>query len=99
MNSGNIGWQLCPPGAISALAWRGACPKASYDTGLCAYYASVTLTSQTSYNWNTGARTAPVNLTCQWAGKPGGQSVQFQFGGVYAPAAAEGDPIWACKSV
>ncbi|WP_069436639.1 hypothetical protein [Methyloceanibacter methanicus] len=59
---------------------------------------SVTLTSQTSYNWNSDEWTVPLNLTYQSVGKLGDQSVQFQVGGAYAPIVPDDYPNWGLQA-
>ena len=70
-------------------------PFSSYDLGKG---KSVSLNSQSTYNWNTDDWTVPVTATYQQIVKFGEQPVQLQVGGTYNVVAPAGAPDWGVRA-
>lgn len=59
---------------------------------------SVSVTSQTSYDWNTRQWTVPLNAGVAKLVNFGQQPVQIQFGGIYMLRAPAGAPRWGLQT-
>jgi hypothetical protein len=70
-------------------------PWATYDLG---QNWSVSLTSQTSYDWNNQEWTVPLNAGIAKLFNVGAQPVQLQFGGIYMLSAPSGAPRWGLQT-
>ncbi len=70
-------------------------PFVSYSLG---HGRSVSLNTESSYNWMADEWTVPVNLGFSQVLKVGPQPVQLQIGGKYYAVAPEGGPEWGIRS-
>ncbi|MFO0829687.1 MAG: hypothetical protein U0572_16220 [Phycisphaerales bacterium] len=58
---------------------------------------SLTLNTETSYDWTGDTWTVPINLMVSQVTKIGDQRVQFQFGGRYYATSPDGGPEWGLR--
>lgn len=59
---------------------------------------SISATSQSSYDWNSGEWTVPINVGIAKLFDVGKQPVQFQVGGAYRLAGPADAPLWGLQS-
>lgn len=70
-------------------------PFVSYSLG---HGRSVSLNTETTYDWVNEAWTVPINLGFSQVMKIGEQPISFQIGGKYHAEAPEGGPDWGIRS-
>lgn len=70
-------------------------PFVSYSLG---HGRSVSLNTETTYDWVNEAWTVPINLGFSQVMKIGEQPISFQIGGKYYAEAPEGGPEWGIRS-
>jgi hypothetical protein len=59
---------------------------------------SVTLNSESTYDWTRQQWTVPINLTYQQIVKFGAQPVSLQIGGRYYAESPAGGPVWGVRA-
>ncbi|MDW6021084.1 transporter [Mesorhizobium sp. BAC0120] len=70
-------------------------PFVAYQFG---HGTSLTLNTESSYDWVGDQWTVPINLSVQQVFKLGDQAMSFQVGGKYYAEAPEGGPQWGIRT-
>lgn len=58
---------------------------------------TLSLNTESSYNWSTSNWTVPINLSVRQVVKIGGQPLQFELGGRYYAASPDDGPEWGLR--
>lgn len=88
-------WSFAGDGDRSDISQTFLQPFVSYSLG---HGRTVSLNTESSYNWISDEWTVPINLGISQVLKIGPQPVQLQIGGKYYAVAPEGGPEWGIRS-
>jgi hypothetical protein len=88
-------WSVAGPSSREAVSSTYAQPFLTYSFGRG---FSMTLDSESTYDWVDEQWTVPFNLTAQQVLKLGKQPISLQVGARYYAAAPEGGPDWGLRA-
>lgn len=92
---GNHIWSVAGEGDRADVSQTFLQPFLSYGLG---HGATLTLNTESTYDWEADQWTVPINLSVSQVFKVGDQMLQAQIGGKYYAEAPQGAPSWGVRA-